>query len=92
MKVAYIFSTQGHSVSYKLAKMILPQLENKAHGVEVAKLAYAQEVGICAGVVFETLCDRRGFLSKGVCCVVAGTVELNRGANHEMLSELQRKM
>ncbi|RTZ59763.1 MAG: sulfur reduction protein DsrE, partial [Gammaproteobacteria bacterium] len=26
MKVAYIFSTQGHSVSYKLGQMILPQL------------------------------------------------------------------
>ena len=27
MKVAYIFSSQGHTVSYKLGKMILPQLE-----------------------------------------------------------------
>ncbi len=35
MKVAYIFSTQGHSVSYKLGKMILPQLEDDVHGVEV---------------------------------------------------------
>ena len=34
MKVAYIFSTQGHTVSYKLGKMILPQLEEDAHGVE----------------------------------------------------------
>jgi len=28
MKVAYIFSTQGHSVSYKLGQMILPQYNN----------------------------------------------------------------
>ena len=27
MKVAYIFSSQGHTVSYKLGKMILPQLD-----------------------------------------------------------------
>ena len=27
MKVAYIFSSQGHTVSFKLGKMILPQLE-----------------------------------------------------------------
>ena len=34
MKVAYIFSTQGHTVSYKLGKIILPQLEENAHGAE----------------------------------------------------------
>jgi hypothetical protein len=28
MKVAYVFSSQGHTVSYKLGKMILPQLED----------------------------------------------------------------
>jgi hypothetical protein len=27
MKVAYVFSTSGHTASYKLGKMILPQLE-----------------------------------------------------------------
>ena len=32
MKVAYIFSTSGHTASYKLGKMILPQLEgNRTH-------------------------------------------------------------
>ena len=34
MKVAYIFSTQGHTVSYKLGQMILPQLEQGRHGAE----------------------------------------------------------
>jgi hypothetical protein len=43
MKVAYIFSTQGHTVSYKLAKMILPQLENKAHGVEVVGMFFFED-------------------------------------------------
>ena len=27
MKVAYIFATQGHTVSYKLGRMILPNLK-----------------------------------------------------------------
>jgi hypothetical protein len=36
MKVAYIFATSRHSVSYVLAKMILPQLEQDRHGADVA--------------------------------------------------------
>lgn len=43
MKVAYIFSTQGHSVSFKLGKMILPQLENEAHGVEVVGMFFFED-------------------------------------------------
>lgn len=35
MKVAYIFATSGHTASYKLGKMILPQLEDGSHGVDV---------------------------------------------------------
>lgn len=35
MKVAYVFSTSGHTASYKLGQMILPQLERKEHGAEV---------------------------------------------------------
>lgn len=35
MKVAYIFSTSGHTASYKLGKMILPQLEAGNHGATV---------------------------------------------------------
>jgi len=33
--VAYVFATSGHTASYKLGKMILPQLENGTHGVDV---------------------------------------------------------
>ena len=40
MKVAYIFATSGHTASYKLGKMILPQLEAGAHGVEVAGMMF----------------------------------------------------
>jgi hypothetical protein len=39
VKIAYIFSTSGHTASYKLGKMILPQLEEGSHGVEVAARA-----------------------------------------------------
>ncbi len=40
MKVAYVFSTSGHTASYKLGKMILPQLEDGDHGVEVARMFF----------------------------------------------------
>jgi hypothetical protein len=35
MKIAYVFATSGHTASYKLGKMILPQLEAGTHGVHV---------------------------------------------------------
>jgi hypothetical protein len=40
MKVAYIFTTSGHTVDYKLGKMILPQLEAGTHGVEVVGMFF----------------------------------------------------
>lgn len=40
MKVAYVFSTSGHTASYKLGKMILPQLEEQRHGVEVVGMMF----------------------------------------------------
>lgn len=40
MKVAYIFSTSGHTASYKLGKMILPQLESGDHGVQVVGMFF----------------------------------------------------
>ena len=40
MKVAYVFSTSGHTASYKLGQMILPQLEDDAHGVEVVGMMF----------------------------------------------------
>lgn len=43
MKVAYIFSSQGHTVSFKLAKMILPQLEEGRHGVEVVGMFFFED-------------------------------------------------
>jgi sulfur relay (sulfurtransferase) complex TusBCD TusD component (DsrE family) len=43
VKVAYIFSTQGHTVSYKLGQMILPQLEEDTHGVEVVGMFFFED-------------------------------------------------
>jgi sulfur relay (sulfurtransferase) complex TusBCD TusD component (DsrE family) len=40
MKVAYIFSTSGHTASYKLGQMILPQLEENNHGAEVVGMFF----------------------------------------------------
>jgi hypothetical protein len=40
MKVAYVFSTSGHTASYKLGKMILPQLEQGTHGVQVVGMFF----------------------------------------------------
>jgi sulfur relay (sulfurtransferase) complex TusBCD TusD component (DsrE family) len=40
MRVAYLFVTSGHTASYKLGKMILPQLEEGRHGVDVAGMFF----------------------------------------------------
>jgi sulfur relay (sulfurtransferase) complex TusBCD TusD component (DsrE family) len=40
MRVAYVFSTSGHTASYKLGKMILPQLEEGRHGAEVVGMFF----------------------------------------------------
>jgi sulfur relay (sulfurtransferase) complex TusBCD TusD component (DsrE family) len=40
MRVAYIFATSGHTASYKLGKMILPQLEADIHGAEVGAMFF----------------------------------------------------
>jgi hypothetical protein len=40
MKVAYVFSGAGHTVSYKLGQMILPQLEAGTHGAEVVGMFF----------------------------------------------------
>jgi sulfur relay (sulfurtransferase) complex TusBCD TusD component (DsrE family) len=40
MKVAYVFATSGHTASYKLGKMILPQLEEGTHGVDVVGMFF----------------------------------------------------
>ena len=52
MKVAYVFSTSGHTASYKLGKMILPQLEGttgypNGHGAEVVGMSSSTTTTSC---------------------------------------------
>jgi len=47
VKVAYVFSTSGHTASYKLGKMILPQLEGGRHGVKVARMRFFDDISGC---------------------------------------------
>ena len=68
MKVAYLFSTTGHTVSYKLGKMILPQLEEHRHGVEVVGMfffddnTYALRQGDPLGERLSTVAKEQGIL------------------------------
>jgi len=76
MKVDYIFSTQGHSVSYKLGQMILLQLENDAHGVEVVGMFFFEDTnyvlvnGDPVGERFAKVAKEKGMLLMGCdkCC------------------------
>lgn len=76
MKVAYIFSTQGHSVSYKLGQMILPQLENETHGVEVVGMFFFEDnnyvlvKGDPIGTRLDKVAKQNGMLLMGCdkCC------------------------
>ena len=40
MKVAYVFATTARNPSYKIAQMILPQLEEDRHGAEVVGMFF----------------------------------------------------
>ncbi|MDQ3507051.1 MAG: DsrE family protein [Actinomycetota bacterium] len=40
MKVAYVFSSSGHTASYKLGRMILPQLEDGDHGADIVGMFF----------------------------------------------------
>jgi sulfur relay (sulfurtransferase) complex TusBCD TusD component (DsrE family) len=40
VRVAYVFATSGHTASYKLGKMILPQLEQGNHGADVVGMFF----------------------------------------------------
>lgn len=40
MKIAYVFTTGGATATHKLGKMILPQLEEGTHGVDVVGMFF----------------------------------------------------
>lgn len=68
MKVAYIFATTGHTVSYKLGKMILPQLEEDRHGVDVVGMFFFEDnnyvlrAGDPIGERLAKVAERKGIL------------------------------
>lgn len=68
MKVAYVFSTAGHNVSYKIGQMILPQLEEARHGADVVGMFffddnnYVLRRGDPIGERLSTLARDRGML------------------------------
>jgi sulfur relay (sulfurtransferase) complex TusBCD TusD component (DsrE family) len=68
VKVAYVFSTSGHTASYKLGKMILPQLEAGNHGAEVVGMmffddnTYALRAGDPIGERMSTVAADQGIL------------------------------
>src|SRR5699024_1789572 len=76
MKVAYIFSSQGHTVSYVLGRMILPQLEEQRHGAEVAGMFFFEDNNYIlvhdnpVGERLKKVADEQGILLMGCdqCC------------------------
>lgn len=76
MKVAYIFSSQGHTVSYVLGRMILPQLEEGRHGVEVVGMFFFEDnnyvllKGNPLGERLRVVAEQQGMLLMGCdqCC------------------------
>src|SRR5680860_297969 len=68
VKVAYVFSTSGHTASYKLGKMILPQLEEGSHGAEVVGMfffddnTYVLRAGDPLGERLGKLAEERGIM------------------------------
>jgi hypothetical protein len=76
MKVAYIFATQKHTVSYVLARMILPQLEENRHGVEVVGMFFFEDnnyvlvKGNPIGERLRAVAEQQGILLMGCdqCC------------------------
>jgi hypothetical protein len=76
MKVAYIFATSKHTVSYVLGRMILPQLEDDRHGAEVVGMFFFEDnnyvlvKGNPIGERLLAVATKRGILLMGCdqCC------------------------
>jgi sulfur relay (sulfurtransferase) complex TusBCD TusD component (DsrE family) len=80
MKVAYVFSTSGHTASYKLGKMILPQLEEDRHGAEVVGMFFFDDntYALRAG---DPMGERLGKVarSQGILLMLCDQCALERG-------------
>ncbi len=83
MKVAYIFTSQRHTVSYILGRMILPQLEEGRHGVDVVGMFFFEDNnyvlvrGNPVGERLKKVADEKGMLLMGCdqCCYEREIVE-----------------
>jgi sulfur relay (sulfurtransferase) complex TusBCD TusD component (DsrE family) len=68
VKVAYLFTNSGHTASYKLGKMILPQLEAGTHGAQVLGMfffddnTYVLRKGDPLGERLSTVAQEQGIL------------------------------
>jgi sulfur relay (sulfurtransferase) complex TusBCD TusD component (DsrE family) len=88
MKVAYVFSTSGHTASYKLGQMILPQLEENRHGAEVVGMfffddnTYPLRAGDPMGERLGVVARERGMLLMlcDQCAIERGLAEGEPGA------------
>ena len=77
MKVAYVFATTARNPSYKIAQMILPQLEEDRHGAEVVGMFffddnnYVLRAGDPLGERLSKVAQERGMLLMMCdCCAV----------------------
>jgi sulfur relay (sulfurtransferase) complex TusBCD TusD component (DsrE family) len=83
MKVAYIFATQKHTVSYVLARMILPQLEESRHGADVVGMFFFEDntyvlvQGNPIGERLHEIAKKNGILLMGCdqCCYERGIAD-----------------
>lgn len=70
MKVAYVFSTSGHSARHRLGKMNLPQLDSDSHGADVVGMFFFDDnnhvlrKGDSLGEHFSRVSEVRGILLK----------------------------
>lgn len=68
MRVAYVFSTAGHTIDYVLGDMILPRLEGGSHGAEVVGMfvfhdnVFALRQGDPIGERLESVADAQDIL------------------------------
>lgn len=83
MRVAYVFATQGHTASFVLAQMILPQIEEKRHGADVVGMFffednnYALLKGTPIGERLQAIAQTEGILLMGCdrCCYERGIAD-----------------
>ncbi len=63
MKVAYIFVSQKHTISYVLDKMIIPQIQEDRHGADVIGMFFFED-NVYALLKGNPLADRLQRLSE----------------------------